>query len=297
MNLLNYLYKNKKISIDSADLNLIKNYKFNSITSNPTLILKSFLNKTYNLLLNFFFYKNNKKILLDSDIQISLYDKILIFIVGNLIPFINDKISIEIPARISFNYNLIIIYSKKIIFLCNKYGININKVLIKIPGTDSGIKAAKKLKEIGIETNITLIFDINQVKKCLDFGVYIISPFVGRISDSIYCKYDSGVNFVKNIYTYKNNNNYKTKIMAASFRNINQIINLTFCDCLTISPIYFLELLKFNLKLLFKNKIKKTLKINFFNKYSSKLIIEGIKSFDKDHKKLINIISTIINNL
>nr|AAK15382.1 transaldolase [Candidatus Carsonella ruddii] len=297
MNIINYLYNNKKISIDSADLNLIKNFKFNSITSNPTLILKSFLNKTYNKILNLFFIKNNKKKIIDSDKEISLYDKILIFIVGNLIPYINDKISIEIPSRISFNYNLIIIYSKKIIYLCEKYGINKSFILIKIPGTDSGIKAAKKLKEIGIEVNITLIFDINQVKKCFDYGIYLISPFVGRISDNIFCKYDSGVNFVKNIFIYKNNNNYKTKIMAASFRNINQIINLRFCDCLTISPIYFNKLSKYNLKILLNNNFNNLVKFNFYNKHSSKLIIEGLKSFDKDHKRLINLLSTIINNL
>ncbi|MBY0585480.1 transaldolase, partial [Candidatus Carsonella ruddii] len=121
----------------------------------------------------------NKKLKLDSDDEISYYDNLLIFIAGNLIPYVKDKISIEIPARISFNYNKIIIYSQKLVYLCSLFGINKKKILIKIPATDSGINAASKLKHFGIECNLTLIFDINQVKKCFDNGIYLISPFVG----------------------------------------------------------------------------------------------------------------------
>ncbi|BFI90944.1 transaldolase family protein [Candidatus Carsonella ruddii] len=299
MNLLYFLKKNTKISIDSADINLIKKYSFDSLTSNPSLILNALLNKSYNSILKSFFLNFNKKNLLDSDSNISFYDKLLVFIACNLIKFVNDKISIEIPARISYDYNKIIIYSKKIIFLCNSFGINKDRILIKIPGTDSGIKAAGKLKLFGIESNITLIFDINQVKKCFENGIYIISPFVGRISDSLNCFFDSGVNFVKNIYHYKKSFNFKTKIMAASFRNLNQIINLSFCDYITISPIFFEKLI--NKKNDFNILIKKENNINFnlsyLNLISSKLLLNGIIQFEKDHNKLINLLSFLINNI
>ncbi|AFP83980.1 transaldolase family protein [Candidatus Carsonella ruddii] len=297
MNILTFLKKNTKISIDSADINLIKNYNFDSITSNPSLILSSIINKSYNLILKKFFLNFNKNILLDSDESISFYDNLLIYIICNLIKFINDKISIEIPARISYNYNKIIIYSKKIIYLCDFFGIEKNKILIKIPATDSGIKAASKLKIFGIECNLTLIFDMNQVKKCFDNNIYIISPFVGRISDSLYCKYDSGVNFVKNIYNYKKKYNYKTKIMAASFRNLNQIINLSFCDYITISPIFFNKLIMKNINFnIIKNNKFDCFNLNFLNKISSKLLLNGIKQFDNDHNKMINLLSFLINN-
>lgn len=297
MNLLNFLKKKSKISIDSADLSLIKNFEFESLTSNPSLILNAIINKSFNKILIKFFINFNKKILLDSDDKISLYDKLLIFIAGYLIKYIKDKISIEIPARISYNYIKIINYSKKIIYLCNLFGISLKKILIKIPATNSGIKAAYKLSLIGINCNLTLIFDMNQVKKCFDNGIYLISPFVGRISDILYCKYDSGVNFVKNIYFYKNFLNYKTKIMAASFRNINQITNLYFCDYLTISPLFFNKLknnvINFNLNI--KN-FERDFELNNFNFFSSKLILNGIIQFEKDHNKLINLISLLINN-
>nr|AAK15373.1 transaldolase [Candidatus Carsonella ruddii] len=298
MNLFNFVKKKIKISIDSADLNLIKKYNFDSLTSNPSLILLSFLNNSYNKILKFFFKNNNKKILLDPDTEISFYDYLLIFVVCNLIKFIKDKISIEIPARISYNYNKIIIYSQKILFLCDQFGINKNRILIKIPATDSGIKAASKLKLSGIECNLTLIFDLNQVKKCFDNEIYIISPFVGRISDIINCNFDSGVNFVKNIYNYKKNYNYKTKIMAASFRNLNQILNLLFCDYITISPIYFEKLLnkKINFNINDFQIFKINFNLNFLNLISSKLLINGIIQFEKDHNSLIKLIYFLINN-
>ncbi|AFP84160.1 transaldolase [Candidatus Carsonella ruddii HT isolate Thao2000] len=297
MNILSFLKKNTKISIDSADINLIKNYSFDSLTSNPSLIILSILNNSYNFILKKFFLNFNKKILLDSDVYISLYDNLLIYIICYLIKFINDKISIEIPARISYNYKKIIIYSKKIVYLCELFGINRNKILIKIPATDSGIQAASKLKIFNIECNLTLIFDMNQVKKCFDNNIYIISPFVGRISDNLYCKYDSGVNFVKNIYNYKKKYNFKTKIMAASFRNINQIINLFFCDYITISPIFFNKLLNKNMNFnLLKNNNFNYFELNFLNKISSNLLLNGIKQFNNDHNRLIKLLSFLINN-
>ncbi|BAF35144.1 transaldolase [Candidatus Carsonella ruddii PV] len=297
MFLFNFFKNKVKISIDSADLFFIKNKLFDAATTNPSLILKAILNKSYNKLLYFFLLKNTRKNILDSDYSISLYDKLLINIISNLIPYIKEKISVEIPARISFNYNKIIFYSYKIIFLCEKSGINLNKILIKIPATNSGIKAAKYLKSNNIDSNLTLIFDFKQAKQCFDSGIYIVSPFVGRVSDKIYCKYDAGVNFVKNLVNFKIKNNYKTKIMAASFRNINQILNLTCCDFLTISPLYYNKLNNIN----FENNILNYKNIeNYCNKknnISLKLLNDGIKQFDIDHNKLIKLISNIINNL
>ncbi|AGS06625.1 transaldolase family protein [Candidatus Carsonella ruddii] len=298
MNLLEFLKKNTKISIDSADLKFVKKHKFDSLTTNPTLILNSIINNSYNILLKNFFFNIKNNLLLDADVVISYYDYLLIFIAGNISSYIKDKISIEIPARISFNYKKIILYSQKIIFLCYQFGLQKDKILIKIPATNSGILAAAKLKNFGIECNLTLIFDMNQVKKCFDNGIYLISPFVGRISDNIKCFYDSGVNFVKNILYYKKSFNYKTKIMAASFRNINQILNLYHCDYITISPLFFEKLKNTNFNFDLKNNINfKNFSFNYDNYISSKLLLNGIIQFEKDHNKLIKIISFILNNI
>jgi transaldolase len=74
--------------------------------------------------------------------------------------------------------------------------------------------------------------------------VTLISPFVGRIYDwykkergaEIPADQDPGVASVTRIYNYYKKYGYKTQVMGASFRNVNQIVRLAGCDLLTISP-------------------------------------------------------------
>ena len=116
-------------------------------------------------------------------------------------------------------------------------------MLIKLASTWEGIRAAEKLEE-GIQTNLTLLFSFAQAQACADAGVFLISPFVGRIYDwykkSTGKEYvgaeDPGVQSVTRIYNYYKANGYDTVVMGASFRNIGQIEQLAGCDRLTISP-------------------------------------------------------------
>ncbi len=89
-----------------------------------------------------------------------------------------------------------------------------------------------------------MLFSFAQAAACADAGVFLISPFVGRIYDW-YKKAtgndytgadDPGVQSVTRIYNYYKANDYKTVVMGASFRNLNQIEQLAGCDRLTISP-------------------------------------------------------------
>jgi transaldolase len=75
--------------------------------------------------------------------------------------------------------------------------------------------------------------------------VTLISPFVGRIYDwykkehgglEISPDQDPGVASVDRIYNYYKKYGYKTQVMGASFRNVNQIVRLAGSDLLTISP-------------------------------------------------------------
>jgi transaldolase len=117
-------------------------------------------------------------------------------------------------------------------------------VLIKIASTWEGIRAAEQLEKEGIQTNLTLLFSFAQAAACAEAGVFLISPFVGRIYDW-YKKAegrdyegaeDPGVKSVTRIYQYYKANGYDTVVMGASFRNLNQIEQLAGCDRLTISP-------------------------------------------------------------
>jgi transaldolase len=124
-------------------------------------------------------------------------------------------------------------------------GVARERILVKIASTWEGIRAAELLEKEGIHCNLTLLFSFAQAIACAEAGVTLISPFVGRIYDwykkerggaEIPPDQDPGVASVTRIYNYYKKYGYKTQVMGASFRNVNQIIRLAGCDLLTISP-------------------------------------------------------------
>jgi transaldolase len=118
------------------------------------------------------------------------------------------------------------------------------RVLIKLASTWEGIRAAEQLEREGIHCNLTLLFSFAQAVACAEAGVTLISPFVGRIYDwhrkdrgrEIPADDDPGVESVTRIYNYFKKFDYKTQVMGASFRKVDQIVRLAGCDLLTISP-------------------------------------------------------------
>jgi len=131
---------------------------------------------------------------------------------------------------------------ERLIGLYEQAGISRERVLIKIASTWEGIRAAEQLEKAGIQTNLTLLFSFTQAVACAEAGVFLISPFVGRIYDW-YKKHegrdyqgaeDPGVQSVSRIYDYYKAHGYKTVVMGASFRNVGQIEALAGCDRLTI---------------------------------------------------------------
>lgn len=89
-----------------------------------------------------------------------------------------------------------------------------------------------------------MLFGFGQARACAEAGVFLISPFVGRILDWYKAKTgetytqetDPGVISVRNIYQYYKDHGYKTVVMGASFRNTGELIALAGCDRLTVSP-------------------------------------------------------------
>ena len=107
------------------------------------------------------------------------------------------------------------------------------------------MSSIKKLEKEGIHTNLTLLFSFAQAVACAEAKVTLISPFVGRIYDwykkskgvsDIPREEDPGVASVARIYNYYKKHGYKTQVMGASFRKVEEIIDLAGCDLLTISP-------------------------------------------------------------
>ncbi|MDD4352197.1 MAG: fructose-6-phosphate aldolase [Candidatus Gracilibacteria bacterium] len=88
-------------------------------------------------------------------------------------------------------------------------------IVIKIPMTEEGIKAVKVLSAEGIQTNVTLIFHVNQALLAAKAGATYVSPFVGRLDDIK----EDGMQLVAEIVEVYENYGFKTEIIVASVRH------------------------------------------------------------------------------
>ncbi|KIH83823.1 transaldolase [Pseudomonas batumici] len=222
---------------DTGDLDAITRLKPVDATTNPSLLLKAAALPGYADLLKA--AVSHAK----GDVGLAC-DHFAVSVGSGILKAIPGRISTEVDARLSFDEAALLGKAHQLIELYDKAGVGRDRVLIKLASTWEGIRAAEKLEKDGIQTNLTLLFSFAQAAACADAGVFLISPFVGRIYDwykkSTGNEYsgadDPGVQSVTRIYNYYKSNDYKTVVMGASFRNLNQIEQLAGCDRLTISP-------------------------------------------------------------
>ncbi len=237
MSKLEQLKQYTTVVADTGDLDAIARLKPYDATTNPSLLLKAASLPRYEEHLQAAFSGAN------GDIGLAC-DRFAVAVGGEILKLIPGRISTEVDARLSFDTGATLDRAHRLIELYEKAGIGKDRVLIKIASTWEGIRAAEQLEKEGIQTNLTLLFSFAQAAACADAGVFLISPFVGRIYDW-YKKAegrdyegaeDPGVKSVTRIYQYYKANGYDTVVMGASFRNLNQIEQLAGCDRLTISP-------------------------------------------------------------
>jgi transaldolase len=161
-----------------------------------------------------------------------------------ILKIVPGRVSTEVDAKYSFDKEASIVKARELITLYEKAGVSRERILIKVSTTWEGIRAAHDLEKEGIHCNMTLLFSFAQAVACADAGVTLISPFVGRIYDyykkerggDIPRADDPGVQSVTKIYNYYKKFGYQTQVMGASFRKVDQIVDLAGCDLLTISP-------------------------------------------------------------
>ncbi len=245
MNMLDQLHQMTTVVADTGDIDSIKQYKPVDATTNPSLLLKAAQQPQYqNLVKDAIKYGNKKSS--DSTQQIEdILDKIAVNFGAKILDIIPGRISTEVDARLSFKTEDTIQRARKLIGMYKDAGVNRERVLIKIASTWEGIKAGERLEKEGIHCNLTLMFNISQAVACAEAGITLISPFVGRILDwyrkaegveGYPATQDPGVLSVSAIYDYFKHFGYTTKVMGASFRNVEEIIELAGCDLLTIAP-------------------------------------------------------------
>jgi transaldolase len=235
---------------DSGDIEAIRLYKPLDATTNPSLIYKAAQMPQYQTLLASAI--QSAKSINNSAEQLSAAsDQMAVGLGLEILKIVPGRVSTEVDARLSFDTKASIAKAHKLVDLYAKGGADKSRVLIKLASTWEGIRAAEVLEKDGINCNLTLLFGFNQAAACADAGVFLISPFVGRILDwykantdkkEYTAEEDPGVISVRHIYNYYKQNGYKTVVMGASFRNTGEIEALAGCDRLTISPQLLQEL-------------------------------------------------------
>lgn len=298
---------------DTGDIDAIKKYQPQDATTNPSLILSASALPQYVPLIDeavaYAKAQSNDKAqqLIDAE------DKLAVNIGLEILKIVPGRISTEVDARLSYNTQATVEKARKLIALYNAAGISNDRILIKIASTWQGIRAAEILEKEGINCNLTLLFSEAQARACAEAGVYLISPFVGRILDWYKANSDKkeyapaedpGVISVTKIYNYYKEYGYNTVVMGASFRNVGEITELAGCDRLTIAPALLKELQENSTALVRKLEYKGEVKAKpqplteaeFYWQHNSdamavEKLADGIRKFAVDQEKLETMLS------
>ena len=311
---LDSLKKFSSVVADTGDIDSIQKFNPDDCTTNPSLIFKAVQSNKYKKLVDEVISNSKSRKFSQTEDQINyIADQLTIAFGIELTKIVPGYVSTEVDSDLSFNTEATVEKAKQIINSYEQSGVPKNRILIKIAGTWEGIQAVKKLEAEGISCNCTLIFSLTQAIACAEAGAFLISPFVGRILDwfksNTQKDYDSsndpGVESVEKIFNYFKKFNYNTIVMAASFRNKDEIINLAGCDKLTISPTLLEELSQNNdeIKLKLSKENSSSLDIERINVNESSFrwhlnenqmasfkLAEGIRLFNKDLLKLKELI-------
>ena len=247
-NLLEQLAAMTVVVADTGDIDAIRQFTPRDATTNPSLILAAAQIPTYQNLIDSALQESREVCGAGApaeEVVREALDEICVIFGREILKIVPGRVSTEVDARLSYDTEATITKARKLIGLYRQAGISRERVLIKIASTWEGIKAAEVLEKEGIHCNLTLLFSFAQAVAAAEAGVTLISPFVGRILDW-YKKHtgrdsypgheDPGVVSVSQIFNYFKTYGYKTEVMGASFRNIEEIIELAGCDLLTISP-------------------------------------------------------------
>jgi transaldolase len=238
------------VVVDSSDFEAFKEFKAQDATTNPSLVLQATQKPAYAQLIKQAILKGKQRAKNEKNTLESILDQILVSFGCEILKIVPGRVSTEVDARLSFNKEASIAKARELIALYQEAGIPKERVLIKLASTWEGLMAAETLEKEGIHCNMTLIFHKIQAIRASEIGATLVSPFVGRILDWYKknenftgpASQDPGVLSVKEIYALFTQHNIPTIVMGASFRNIDEIIELAGCQYLTISPALLQEL-------------------------------------------------------
>lgn len=229
---------------DTGDIEAVRRLKPQDCTTNPSLLLKAAGNPAYAHLIDEAVAWGRKQAGESEAVAKAVCDRLAITFGTELAGIVPGRVSIEADADLSFDTRATVDKARAIIAACEARGVGRDRILVKIASTFEGIRAAEILQREGIDCNLTLLFSLVQAVACANAGVFLVSPFVGRILDwhvtagggPYTTDTDPGVQSVRAIYAYYKAHGIRTLVMGASFRNTGEIEALAGCDRLTIAP-------------------------------------------------------------
>lgn len=243
---LDQLRQMSTVVADTGDIEAVRKFKPEDCTTNPSIVLAALGSPA--------FADAVAKAIEDGrragHDAAGIAGDLTVAVGAELAGIVPGRVSTEVDSRLSFDVDGSIARARQIVETYDRLGVGRDRILIKLASTWEGVRAAEILQKEGIDCNLTLLFSLTQAKACADAGVYLISPFVGRITDWYKAKTgeaytpenDPGVQSVRRIYSYYKQHGIPTVVMGASFRNIGQIEALAGCDRLTIAPALLEEL-------------------------------------------------------
>ena len=244
MSVLDSLKRFTTVVADTGDIEAMRQFRPQDATTNPSLLLKAAQQAQYRPLVEAALADAERLGGTEAKRTEAFTDRLAVNFGREILKIVPGRVSTEVDARLSFDTAASIAKARELIELYERAGIARQRILIKVGSTWEGIRAAAELEREGIHCNLTLLFSFAQAVACAEAGVTLISPFVGRIYDyyrkergaEIPAADDPGVKSVTRIYEYYKKYGYTTQVMGASFRKVEQIVDLAGCDLLTISP-------------------------------------------------------------
>lgn len=295
------------IVADTGDMEAVRRFEPVDCTTNPTLVLRAMSDPAARDIVGREIADGVKRGLPAPRIV----DRLTVALGAELAGLVPGRVSTEVEARLSFDAEASARRAREIVEDYAARGIGSDRVLIKLAATWEGIRAAETLQRDGIDCNLTLVFTLAQAAACADAGAFLISPFVGRITDwhnaqgqGGHAETDPGVASVFRIYEYYKSNSISTIVMAASFRTTDQVRALAGCDRLTISPALLDALSKEHTQLvraLDPDSVDACDRLHLgeaefrwqlsADAMANEKLAEGIRSFDVDHAKLVALVA------
>lgn len=308
-NALEQLRNMTVVVADTGQIEAVKKYQPVDCTTNPSLVLGALKDPASEDLIVGEIERARTSGKTAEQVAASL----TVAVGAELTKLVPGRVSTEVDACLSFDTEASVNKARAIIQNYAERGIGKDRILIKLASTWEGIRAAQILQDEGIDCNLTLLFSMVQAVACADAGAFLISPFVGRITDwykkaerrdSYEPEEDPGVQSVRKIYDYYKSNNIHTVVMGASFRNVGQVKALAGCDNLTISPA-LLEALSVDEaplpRVLSPEGVsgiarKQVDECSFrwamnSDAMATEKLAEGIRNFDKDHRALVSMLA------